>query len=370
MTGDSNDRLITRQRARRPIMPRSHFFPAPIRELRRRPAFRPAAAACLALSLLAATVARAQKADQNLQGRVLNATRYETVPNVSVQYIQLQQGMTPVETVETDDEGRFQFTQVPFTPTVPGLIRVEFQGATYSQPYMEAATNPAGVEMLVFESSGNPQLVRATEHAIVLQPQGEKLAVIEQIFLENSSNPPLTYVNREGTYLFTLPSTPLDGVTASVVGAAGMPIPQTPVQREASNQFAINYPVHPGETTVRLQYSIDYQSPFPFAKPLDLAAERTHVVTPNEGVTIQAENLIPADDDPSTGFIAYEIQPADGRLLLEVSGQAPAGSSANTNSPGGSLTRLPDPVGERKWLIMGGLGLVMMAGLLFLYRRE
>lgn len=302
-------------------------------------------------------------------GRVRNGTTNQPATNVQVQYIQLQQGMTPLGAVTTDREGRFAFDKFPNAGGSPALLRVEYQGATYSQPLMAPQAPASGVEILVYEASRESSAIAVREHALFLHPTGEELAVIEQVFLENRSSPPRTYVNPEGTYLFTLPGKPREDVRVTVEGAAGMPISQTPTPMERENSYAISYPMRPGETSLRVEYSLDYQSPFNLSKSLDRPAEQTHIVIPGEGVEVTGENLIPAGNDPASGFTAYRVTPVANVVKVEISGQAPIRSSAEAPTGEGGLITIPDPVGERRWIVLAALGLVMLAGFVYLYTR-
>jgi len=316
-------------------------------------------------------VAHAAAQAASLEGHVRNGTTSQPVSGAKVEYIQLQQGMTPVASATTDSQGLFRFDGVEAFAGSPALLQVEYQGATYSQPVVSPQAMARSLEILIYEASHDPSIVSIKEHAIFLRPAGGELAVIEQISLENNSNPPRTYVNPEGTYPFSLPGKPRNGLQAAVEGAAGMPIPQKPAERKQPNGFAITYPIRPGESQLRLEYALDYQAPFSFTKPLDQPAEQTHIVTPGEGVQVSGENLTAVGKEPTTGFLAYQIPAGTRTLKLQVSGEAPEtqaeAQTADSSEAGGSLIEIPDPATERKWLILGALGLLMLAGFVYLY---
>lgn len=329
-------------------------------------------AALLAGLLLGFGALRAQTPASAIQGRVLNGTTHRPVPNVKVEYVALQQGMVPVATAVTDREGRFRLEDAKASRDSPALLRVEYQGATYSKPLVDQQSRSDSVDIQVFDTSQQPSLVSVKEQAIFLHPAGETLLVLEQVLLENRSNPPRTYVNPQGTYAFTLPGRPREGVRVSVEGPAGMPINQTPVPGKKENSFAIAYAIRPGETQVRLEYSLDYQSPFDFAKPLDQPAEQTHVVTPGKDVQVTGETLVAMGTDRSTGFTGYQVTPIGNVVRLQVSGQAPERSSverAEAAGESGGLVTIPDPVSRRRWLILALTGLVMLGGFVYHYTR-
>ena len=302
-----------------------------------------------------------------LEGRVRNGTTNQPAAEVLVEYIQLQQGMTPVGAATTDAQGQFQLEDLPpGASSAPALLRAHYKGATYSQPLMPGQTPLGGLEILVYEASSDKSLIALKEHVIFLEPVGDALNVYERIALENPSSPPRAYVDSKGTYLFSLPGKPREEVKASIEGSAGMPIPQTLEARADPNQFAITYPIRPGESLIALEYSLDYQSPFEFAKAVDQPAQQTFFVIPGEGVELSGDNLESQGKEPSTGSAIYHVSRMDQPLKVTISGQAPP--SASTTAVEGGLIPIPDPVSQRRWIVFGALGVVMLAGLFYLHR--
>lgn len=312
-----------------------------------------------------------------LKGRVRNGTTNKDAANVMVQYVQLSQGMTPIESVQTDGAGNFQFTKVPAPGTQPagppGLLRVEYQGATYSQPVgagMPGQDAAAGLEVMIFEASRDRELMAVREHAIFVRPSGNQMAVLEQIFVDNASAPPRAYVNPDGTYRFTLPAAPRGEVTATLQGAAGMPIPQTPKpDPSSSNTYTINYPIRPGESIIRLQYQVDYTPPFDLSKPLDRLPEQVHVVTPDDSVKVESENMIPAGKDEASGFAAFLIQPVGNRVIVRITGEAPPDQVSASPEQSGALTPIPNPLHGQRWILFGGFAVLLLAGFVYLYKK-
>ena len=308
-----------------------------------------------------------------IRGRVVNGTTQRPVPSAAVSYVQMTQGTTPLAQATTDREGRFQLQGIPpATGPAPALLRVEYQGVTYSHPLLPGQSPTEEIEIQVFEGSRDPQLYSVREQAILLHPSGETLLVLEQIILENRSNPPRSYVNPEGTYRFTLPKSARSGVQVTVQGPGGMPIGQAPVPQAKENSFAVSYPIRPGETQFRLEYSLDYRPPFDFEKPIDMAPQQTHIVTPGKEVEVKGEGLVALPADPASGMMGYRLTPVGNVVRLQVTGQAPVqeGSQvAAEGEGGGSLTPVPPPIARQRWLVLAAAGLVMLGGLVYLYKR-
>ena len=325
---------------------------------------------CLALASVAVLLSARAVHAVPMEGRVRNGTTGQPAAGITVHLVKLQQGMTPVESVTADAQGVFRI-ETDALGGAPGLIQVEYQGATYSQPLMSPQTMSGGLNIQVYDATSDRSGISIPEHAIFLRPSGGEMAVIEQVAISNTSNPPRTYVNREGTYLFALPGEPRDGLVASIEGAAGMPVPLSPAERSAPNSFAIAYPIRPGESQIRLQYTLAYQSPFRFTKPLEHAGEQTHIVTPGEGVELTGDALEPLGKEPTTGFMAYLVKSA-GRAEFDVKGEVVVTEAEAAQAAGssGTLTQISDPVTQRIWLVLGGLGLIMLAGYWYLSTRS
>jgi hypothetical protein len=325
-----------------------------------------------ALSLIAAL--QAQTAGQALEGTVINGTTGAPVANAKVNFVMMTQGTTPLATATTDAHGNFRFDKPPSSGgPAPVLLRVDYQGTTYSQPVLpqQAASK---VQIQVFDAEHDPKTVVVKEHAIFLHPSANNLLVLEQILLENRSNPPKAYVNDNGTFPFSVAGQPREEVQVTVQGPGGMPIGQKPTPKKAKGSFSIAYPIRPGETQVRLEYSLEYKPPFEFTKTLDLPAEQLHVVTPGAAVQLTGEGLTSLGADPSSGFVGYKVEPNGNRLKLEISGDVPMKADGQAAGEGGegesaSLVPIPDPVSQQRWLILAIIGGVMLAGFVYHYTR-
>ena len=356
-------------------MNRVRTLPCAIISRQRRTA-RATGCALLCALLFAFGALRAQTPAQVIEGHVINGSTKRPVAKVQVNYVLMAQGMQPAASQVTDSEGKFHFDKLPAANS-PALLRVEYQGATYSRPVMPQQGPPVAMDVQVFDAGHDRGMVSVREHAIFLHPSGNTLLVLEQVILENRSNPAKTYVNPDGTFPYTLPATPRQPAQVTVEGPGGMPIKQSPIEKGSKNSFAIAYPIRPGETQIRVEYSLEYHAPFQFLKLLDLPADRVHVVTPGSQVQLAGDGLIPqGGTDPTTGFNGYQVTPKGNLVRLEISGDAPAkvpvGDSQNegVSEESASLVPIQDPVSERRWIIVSAAGLVMLAGLVYHLRRN
>jgi hypothetical protein len=300
----------------------------------------------------------------------LSGTTGRPVPNVEVAYVRMSQGPTPVAQATTDAEGRFRLQGPPAAGPAPILLRVDYQGATYSHPVLPGSPTDA-VEIQVFDGSSDARLMAVKEQAIFLHPVGDMLTVLEQIIIENESSPPRAYVNPQGTYLFTLPRAARSGVRVTVTGPGGMPIGQMPESRGQENAFALTYPIRPGETQFRIEYALDYQSPFSFEKPIDVASEQTHIVTTGAEVKIEGDGIEPIPADPASGFVGYRVRQPGTMIRVQVSGEAAVreGEQTELSEGGSSLVPIPPPIASQRWLVFAAAGLLLLGGFVYLYTR-
>jgi hypothetical protein len=314
----------------------------------------------------------AQSEGVAVQGRVVNGTTGAPVADAQVSYVQMSQGMSPLARAATGEDGRFRLEGLPpAAGPAPALLRVDYQGATYSHPILPGSSTDA-IEVQVFEATSDASAMSVVEQAIFLHPAAGSLSVLEQIIIQNQTSPPRAYVNPQGTYLFSLPQAARQGVRVTVHGPGGMPIPQTPAPRDGENKFAIEYPIRPGETQIRVEYALDYAQPFSFEKPIDLAAEQTHIVTTGPEVTVAGDGVTALDADPSTGFVGYLVSQPGTMLRVSVSGESPLDEGAQTElseGGGGTLVPVPPPVTEQRVWVLAALGLLMLGGFVYLYKR-
>lgn len=328
-----------------------------------------------ALLLLAPAMApalRAQGGGAPIQGRVLNGTTGAPVAGAEVSYVRMSQGMTPLARATTGEDGQFLLENVPpAAGPAPALLRVDHEGATYSQPMLPGGSSE-GIQIRVYDAIADRQAVSIVEQAIFVHPAAGSLQVLEQIIIQNQTSPPRAYVNPAGTYLFTLPAEAREGVRVTVHGPGGMPIGQTPTPLDGENRFAIDYPIRPGETQIRLDYSMDYASPLVFAKPIDLRADQTHMVTMGPEVEIQGDGVTALERDPASGFMGYLVTQPGEVLRVSISGESAIREGAQTElSEGGGATLAPilPPIAQRRWLVLAALGLLLLGGFAYLYRK-
>src|SRR5208282_4171642 len=161
--------------------------------------------------------------------------------------------------------------------------------------------------------------------------------VQEMFAIRNSADPPRSYLNVDGTFLFHLTKATGDP-TAAVAGLMNMPLPQPVSPGKGPGDFYIQYPLKPGLTVMMVAYDSDYVS-----SKLDLADSVAYPID-NVELTVSPSNLSvdsalfkAAGADAETGsqkYLAGNVPP-NAPLAASISGEAAAGETATGGGAAG-----------------------------------
>ncbi len=324
----------------------------------------------------------------SITGVVTNKTTNKPAAGDDVVLIRLAQGMQEATRTKTDAKGRF-------TLDVPDsgmhLVRVTHEKANYFRP---APPGTQSVEIEVYNAAAKVKGVTSEADVMRLQTDasGKALTVVENFFVKNESNPPLTQFSDRPFEFYLPPGAVVEGSAALAPG--GLPVQASPTPLGEPNHYTFLFPIRPGETRFQISYRLPYDGSFKFAP---------RMMTPTDTVAIMMPKSMTFKAGPSTGYtpvteettaqtyVARSVEPSQ-PLDFTVSGTgqmprdegtgaaaaqtnaageasgAPAGSAAADTRPGGGLGVPLDPNGTNdpwakyKWWILGGLGLVMAMG--------
>jgi len=326
----------------------------------------------------------------SITGVVTNKTTNKPAAGDDVVLIRLAQGMQEAARTKTDARGHFKL-EIPSGDNGIHLVRVTHDKANYFRP---APPGTESVEVEVFNAAAKVKGVSSEADVMRIQTDesGKALRVIENFFVKNESNPPLTQFS-DRPFEFYLPEgAVVEGSAALAPG--GMPVQASPVPLGDANHYAFIFPIRPGETRFQISYRLPYTGSLKFAR---------RVLMPTETIAVMMPKSMKFDSDPSSPysavtedttaqtFVARSVQPSQavdftvsgvGQLPRDTaaatSGEggasgapaqgAAAGSAATDTRPGGGLGAPIDPEGTNdpwakyKWWILGGLGLAMAVG--------
>jgi hypothetical protein len=329
----------------------------------------------------------------SITGIVTNKTTNKPSGGDDVVLIRLAQGMQESTRTKTDAKGRFTL-EIPNGDNGLHLVRVTHDKANYFRP---APPGTQSVEVEVFNAAAKVKGVSSEADVMRIQTDesGKALRIIENFFVKNESNPPLTQFS-DRPFEFYLPEgAVVEGSAALAPG--GMPVQAAPVPLGEPNHYAFIFPIRPGETRFQISYRLPYSGSLKFAPRVMMPTDTVAIMMP-KSMTFKPGPSAPyapvTEETTAQTYVARNAQPsqaldftvsgtgqmprdtgaaatAGGGVAADASAPAGAGgasSAASDTRPGGGLGVPLDPEGTNdpwakyKWWILGGLGLAMAVG--------
>jgi hypothetical protein len=179
---------------------------------------------------------------------------------------------------------------------------------------------------------------------VVVHAQGKQAHVQEMLAIRNTSNPPRSYANSDGTFHFRL-SPGTAEPSAAVAGLMNMPLPQPVNAGKGPGEYFLQYPLKPGLTVVMVAYDVDYSSnhlvlgdsyPYPIGNAELLASPPS--------LTVDSPLFKPAGADADTGSQKYVAAGLRNGAKLEarLSGEAQGGEAAESGQGEAQVKILPN----------------------------
>ena len=322
-----------------------------------------------------------------ITGTVRNGTTNQPAAGVSITLIRLQGGMEEAANTKTDAQGRYSL-QDPSLGQAPMLLRADYKGVTYFQPATPGKTT---ADIQVFEHTEKQTAFSVADHAIILQPSSSGLSVGEIYDIQNNTQPPQAYFRQNGSFEFPLPQ----GAQVSDVSASDssqMPVKQATIDK-GKNLQAIDFPFRPGESGVRISYTLPYSdnratlrfsSPYTvgrlavFAPPsVKVAGDGFSPAGQNQGFSAYIRDSVAANTPVSvsisgTGTVS-ESDSGAGTAGADQSGGANANSrldqGGDSSGQSASITMMPARLDSVKWVLVAGFAAIFALGFLFLWKR-
>ena len=341
----------------------------------------------------------------SITGVVTNKTTNKPAAGDDVVLIRLAQGMQEAARTKTDAKGRFTL-DVAASDTGMHLVRVTHDKANYFRP---APPGTQSVEVEVYNAAAKVKGVSSEADVMRLQTDesGKSLHVVENFFVKNESNPPLTQFS-DRPFEFYLPEgAVVEGSAALAPG--GMPVQASPVPLGEPNHFAFIFPIRPGETRFQITYKLPYSGSLKFAPRVMMPTDTVAIMMP-KSMTFKAgpsASYAPVTEETTAQtYVARGVEPSQpldftisgtgqmprdtGAAATAGDGGAPtsdasaqgapggaaAGTAASDTRPGGGLGTPLDPEGTNdpwakyKWWILGGLGLAMAVGAGVMFKND
>jgi|DewCreStandDraft_3_1066083.scaffolds.fasta_scaffold05994_2 hypothetical protein len=247
----------------------------------------------LSLLVLPLATLPAEAATGTIQGRVVNRTGgTKPVANLPVT---LTSSVNEAEgqkiTTTTDAAGRFAFKGVSADPGRSYVLQVRYKGGEYESPRISFKGNETvkTLEMVVYEPTTDPSVVRAGMHHIIVEVQEGTLQIVELVVLVNETD--RTYIGatalpdgRRETLRFSLPGGAkevqyLDGLMECCVLLKGNTLIDTMDVKPGTRQIAYGYTLPFSGSRISLE------------RPLDVRTDSLEFLVPDIGVTVQSTQL-------------------------------------------------------------------------------
>jgi hypothetical protein len=328
---------------------------------------------------------------QTLTGTVTNGTTNKPAAGDDVVLLSLGQGMEESGRTTTDAKGNFALKLD--NATSPHLIRVIHQSVTY---HRMAPPGTTSVEVQVYDVSKKVEGISVTADVMRFQAQGGELQGIHLFAVNNASDPPRTQMSDQSFEFYLPDGAQVDQSMAMTAG--GQPINSAPVPQKEKNRYAFIFPLRPGETQFQVSYHMAYTGAASFdpktlygAKHFVVVMPKSMQFTAGSGTAFQAMNdprqgdaVVQVASDTTAGQpLAFKIsgtgilaEPGDDSQgpPTPVGGAQTGGASSGRDSrPGGGLgppIDAPDPLQKYRWYILGGFGVVLAAGAIYIASRS
>ena len=330
---------------------------------------------------------------ESITGVVTNKTTNKPAAGDDVVLIRLAQGMQEATRTKTDAKGRFTL-DIPNGDNGIHLVRVTHDKANYFRP---APPGTQSVEVEVFNAAAKVKGVSSEADVMRIQTDesGKTLHVVENFFVKNESDPPMTQFG-EKAFAFYLPEgAVVEGSAALAPG--GMPVQASPVPLGEPNHYAFIFPIRPGETRFQITYHLPYAGSLKFAPRVMMPTDTIAVMMP-KSMTFKPGPSAPytpvTEETTAQTYVARSVEPSQALdFTISGTGQMPrdagaaaagadaptgtggvTGSPAGDTRPGGGLGVPVDPEGNNdpwakyKGWILGGLGLALAAGAGFMLK--
>jgi hypothetical protein len=229
------------------------------------------------------------------------------------------------------------------------------------------------------------------------QAQGSELQGIRLFAVNNASDPPRTQMSDQSFEFYLPDGAQVDQSMAMTAG--GQPINSAPVPQKQKNRYAFLFPLRPGETQFQVSYHLPYSGEASFDPKTLYAAQHFVVVLPKTmQFSAASDATFKAMEDPrqadavvqvasntkagqplgfkisGTGTMSDESEEAKKGGGTPVGGAQTSGAVAGRDSrPGGGLgppIDAPDPLEKYRWYILGGFGIVLAAGAIYIASRS
>lgn len=299
-----------------------------------------------------------------IQGQVMNGTSGKPVANLTLQLLMPRGGMQQVASASTDAGGHYVIEKTDLDPASFYLLQAAYQDVNYHAPVKFDAQGMARIDVTVYDATHAPPPLEIQSARIIVRAEGDKAHVQEMFAVRNSSSPPRSYVNPNGTFPFKL-SKIASEPTAAVAGLMNMPLPQPVTAGTAAGDYYLQYPLKPGLTVMMVAYDADYSlKHLELGDQVPLAVRSAELFVLPPTLSVDSKLFKPAGADAETGSQKYVAEEVRGStpLLAGISGEA-APAEAEAAAPTGEVKTVPNSITRMGIPLLACILLILLWGL-------
>ncbi len=305
-----------------------------------------------------------------VDGTVMNLTTQKPQAGVTVNLIQPGTGgMKAIGTATSAADGKFRIEPDPGEG--PALLQGLFQGVTYTL-ILGPGQPRTGTVLNVNSLSKRQEIVKLTQHMVVLEPSAENLRVSETFLLTNNSNETLLDP-LAGSFRLVLP----DGASQAhvIVQSAMVPVERPAQETRQKGIYKVDYPVKPGETRFDVTYTMPAATKF--AGRTVYKEGPTRLVTPM-AVTLTGEGLKSLGQEPTTQANIYDAKGTEysvdiiglGSLRPPAAAGAAETGGEDAASGGPEIKQIRPKLYERLYWVLGLTLAILGLGFVWIYRLD
>ncbi len=312
------------------------------------------------------------EAQSSISGRILNGTTNQPVINQKVDLLTFLGQKKSPDTKEafTKKNGTFSFKNVELAADSPHiLLRTIYQGVNYNLSLASLQELKNDQVLTVYETSSEIQAIDVSMPVMLAMASGNSLLIEQQYILNNNSRPKRTLVHPQMTFQFdTPPPDKINGLKTSILGLAGIPLPQRPLERKGGG-FRINHPMKPGLNEIWVSYRVNFNSNSrALSHRMFDGIEHSRLFVRPSSLQVTGKGIESTGIDSRTQSATFHIKKIakDGLLDLLITGDAPEHSADDGHDHGKSnpefkVVRLPNPVFKQNVFILGAVGGLSLA---------
>ena len=189
--------------------------------------------------------------------------------------------------------------------------------------------------------------------------------LLHRFAVRNDTNPPVSYVNPDGTFRFKLSKT-AGQVTAAVTGLMNMPLPQSINQGPGPGESSVDCPLKPGMTVVMLAYDADYTSnQLQLSDSVAYPIDSVDLLVSPPGLAVSSSLFAANGADPETGSQKYSASglAAGAALAASLSGEAGSGGTPTASSSDTQVKTVPNSMSRLGLPLLACFLLILLWGL-------